>query len=302
MIIKYPPDIVLTRALELRDDARRALFCVHPELHHYEIDIMGTGRSGTVVRLNSQPPRLFKIFKAKNGSAFESEVKHALLMQKLIPDKAIGFLAATRIGAKGCRGARGCRCAKGCRGVAEMPPSSSSSSSSAAIDMFYAAHYKSLRYHHMVSALDAMLAMHSVGYLHNDIKPENFLVVCERAKLIDFGTCRPIGDAISGGTWEFMHPRVSRSKLTERTVSTDAYSFAVTTLISLDTTITNSKRDTLAAAAAAYITDTPIHRALAVAHAMVEWAHCNPLLEYDGFTTVDIFDLRAALYACVEWV
>jgi len=276
---KYPPDIKLRQALALRADAMSGIFCVHPELITCDVEIMGTGRSGTVVQLNTTPPRRFKVFKPITREAYESEVEHALLMQKLIPDNAVGFIAASRI--------------IGGRGVAELAwclP---------AVDMYYAAQFKSLGCHHMVSALDAMLAMHGVGYLHNDIKPENFLVVRDHAKLIDFGCTRVIGDAILGGTWQFMHPRVSRSTRTERTVSTDVYSFAVTTLVSLDDTIANAHRRTLAEAAKAYVSDTPMHRALAVAHTMVEWAHCNQSLEYDSG---ELARLRAALYDCVECV
>ena len=279
---KYPPDIAPMQALVLKADARRSLLRAHPELGCdlcHGVDIKGTGHSGTVVQLNSEPPRLFKVFTSINEAAYDREVSYAMMMQRLIPDHAVGFIGATKM----CDG----------RAVAEMPCAPN------AVDMYYAAKDKTLHCHHMISALDAVAGMHNAGYLHNDIKPENFLVLRECAKLIDFGTCLPIGATSRGGTTDFMHPRLSPTTSIARTVTTDFYAFAVTTQVSLDITIANAKRDTQADAATAYCTDSPIHRALAAAHSMVECAHCNPLLEYDKG---EAGKLRAALRECVEWV
>ncbi|KAK4866235.1 hypothetical protein LT330_008576 [Penicillium expansum] len=55
--------------------------------------------------------------------------------------------------------------------------------------------------------------LHSLGLVHNDINPSNIMFDGDELVIIDFGSCRPIGDSIegSGGTYEWCDQKVQLS-------------------------------------------------------------------------------------------
>ena len=71
-----------------------------------------------------------------------------------------------------------------------------------------------------IQACRALEALHKVGYVHADLKPDNILVDDQfGVKLIDFGFAAPIGQKISGfkGTWGYVAPEQAGGRITGRT-------------------------------------------------------------------------------------
>jgi len=58
-----------------------------------------------------------------------------------------------------------------------------------------------------VQAARGLEAIHAEGLVHGDIKPSNILVdEAGRAQVIDFSSCRAVGDRVRGGTLRYMPP------------------------------------------------------------------------------------------------
>lgn len=63
----------------------------------------------------------------------------------------------------------------------------------------------------LAEAENAVRHLHKVGIVHNDINPSNIMLDTEgKAVVIDFGSCRPIGDGLAtvGRTYEWYDERV----------------------------------------------------------------------------------------------
>ncbi|KAJ5135137.1 uncharacterized protein N7515_004415 [Penicillium bovifimosum] len=55
--------------------------------------------------------------------------------------------------------------------------------------------------------------LHSLGWVHNDINPSNIMIENHRAIIIDFGSCRRLGDSLEdvGRTYEWYDEKVQHS-------------------------------------------------------------------------------------------
>ena len=66
----------------------------------------------------------------------------------------------------------------------------------------------------------ALEHLHSVGFVHADLKPDNILVDEGLAvRLIDFGFAAPVGQKLSGfkGTWGYVAPEQAGGRISEKT-------------------------------------------------------------------------------------
>jgi serine/threonine protein kinase len=83
--------------------------------------------------------------------------------------------------------------------------------------------------HKMAKELDQL---HQLGYVHNDIKPENFMThsrlsIRDEVKLIDFAYARPKNQPFTSGTPEYAAPEILSNTKRPRTQATDIYSLGV---------------------------------------------------------------------------
>ncbi|EED21220.1 conserved hypothetical protein [Talaromyces stipitatus ATCC 10500] len=55
--------------------------------------------------------------------------------------------------------------------------------------------------------------LHSLGLVHNDINPSNIMLDGDQAVIIDFGSCRPVGESLQdvGRTYEWYDEKVEQS-------------------------------------------------------------------------------------------
>jgi serine/threonine protein kinase len=55
--------------------------------------------------------------------------------------------------------------------------------------------------------------LHSLGLVHNDLNPSNIMVADDRAVIIDFGSCRKIGESLEnvGRTYEWYDEKIQQS-------------------------------------------------------------------------------------------
>ena len=55
--------------------------------------------------------------------------------------------------------------------------------------------------------------LHSLGLVHNDINPSNIMIADDRAVIIDFGSCRKIGESLEdiGRTYEWYDEKIQHS-------------------------------------------------------------------------------------------
>lgn len=84
----------------------------------------------------------------------------------------------------------------------------------------YREHPLALALRVFIKVCDAMDYVHSVGYIHADLKPNNIMVDGDaQVKLIDFGFALPVGTKLRGlkGTWGYLAPEQTGGRLNAKT-------------------------------------------------------------------------------------
>lgn len=65
---------------------------------------------------------------------------------------------------------------------------------------------KDHRIHFLRDVAEALSAIHSIGHVHNDVKPENIMITKKGAVLIDYGSITPSGHIVTTSTYTIQPP------------------------------------------------------------------------------------------------
>ncbi|EFC49383.1 predicted protein [Naegleria gruberi] len=74
----------------------------------------------------------------------------------------------------------------------------------------------------VVDLLNAMHLVHSTGYVHSDVKPQNILISQDGIRLADFGFSVKVNDPVIGGTMRYLPPEHNEGQPASNTI--DVYS------------------------------------------------------------------------------
>jgi len=217
-------------------------------LNNASITFLGHGSFGVIVSaVSNDNTRTFKICKKR------AEITATLAIQSILPLNVIGFTGFARFDLW-------------C--VAELNVSSSAIWLDVLIERGLA------RASHVQLCFDALATLHTAGFMHNDVKPESFVVTDGRVQLTNLSACAPANRPCTQGTLGFMHPRTVLNISSNRTSTTDLYAMAITTVV------------VLSRCRVSEIVFYPVEEfdqqldACSAARTMVVWAQTNQLAEY----------------------